>query len=254
MPPSCRASRGGACDTFILASPFLSLPLSKHAADLTPSPFSLSLSFCPNRCANADPNYGTAWFFSRPLPYDVPAAAIESAALTVAQELACSQALYVRAAAFYIKRCCEKSISQLSEHGPTKASRLLAIGPSLHAPLLGSHADDFSKRGTKALKDLISGQIDAAGSDATHALRLKELLEDFSLAAASSPSALHTDSPLAMVTLSASQSPAAMPGGTVYCSSDFVTAVERLNRVSFDRGLGSEERRRVLFAGDAILP
>jgi hypothetical protein len=206
------------------------------------------------RCANADPNYGTAWFFSRPLPYDVPAAAVDSAALTVAQELACSQAIYVRAVAFYIKRCCEKSMAELSQSGSSKGLRQSAIGPSLHPAPLGLPPDDHSLRGAQLLRETLDGQVDAAGSAATRILRLKEFLEDFSLAAASSPSALYTDAPNAMVTLSSCHSPAAMSGGAVYCSSDFVTAVVRLNRLSFDRGLGSEERRRVLFAGDAILP
>ena len=45
-----------------------------------------------------------------------------------------------------------------------------------------------------------------------------------------------------------------LPGGSLYVLSDFVTALVTLNRIIFNRSLTDEERRKVLFGSDQILP
>ena len=43
-------------------------------------------------------------------------------------------------------------------------------------------------------------------------------------------------------------------GGSVYCSPDFVTASIEMNRAMFNRHLNQEEKRKVLFGSDQIIP
>ena len=45
-----------------------------------------------------------------------------------------------------------------------------------------------------------------------------------------------------------------LEGGSVYCSPDFVTASIEMNRAMFSRHLNQEEKRKVLFGSDQIIP
>jgi hypothetical protein len=56
-------------------------------------------------CINADPNFGSSWFHSRQLPYDIPSIIIASAVETLKQELWSAYPLYLRAVLCYVQRC-----------------------------------------------------------------------------------------------------------------------------------------------------
>lgn len=75
-----------------------------------------------------------------------------------------------------------------------------------------------------------------------HVLREKELLQDFELALKNRKTTV--GAPLA----------AGGVGGPVYCSPDFVTASIEMNRALFNRHLTGEEKRKVLFGSDQIVP
>jgi len=80
--------------------------------------------------------------------------------------------------------------------------------------------------------------------------RARELLVDFSVALPKILSASNTDSSntagdsIALVAL----------GSSIYSNADFVSSVMKMNRLSLDRHLSAEDRRRVLFVSDQILP
>jgi hypothetical protein len=92
--------------------------------------------------------------------------------------------------------------------------------------------------GDADLSALVASQ--EAGPD--HALRERELLQDFELALKNRKSTV--GAPLA----------AGGVGGPVYCSPDFVTASIEMNRALFNRHLTGEEKRKVLFGSDQIVP
>jgi hypothetical protein len=92
--------------------------------------------------------------------------------------------------------------------------------------------------GDADLSALVASQ--EAGPD--QALRERELLQDFELALKNRKSTV--GAPLA----------AGGVGGPVYCSPDFVTASIEMNRALFNRHLTGEEKRKVLFGSDQIVP
>eukprot|EP01038_Epipyxis_sp_PR26KG_P011499 gene11499-15404_t len=60
------------------------------------------------RCVNADPNYGSAWFFCRLHPSDIPSFVLSNAVHIIVHELVSSQAIYGRAILHYIRNCLQK--------------------------------------------------------------------------------------------------------------------------------------------------
>jgi hypothetical protein len=66
------------------------------------------------RCTNADPNYGTSWFFCRQRPIDTPTCVMRYAWEQLCHELLASQPIYVRAVCHYVIRC----ISDWERHRP----------------------------------------------------------------------------------------------------------------------------------------
>lgn len=60
------------------------------------------------RCMNADPNYGTAWFFCRSSPIDAPTSILSSAQEMLMHELYSAQPIYIRALCHYVKKCIAK--------------------------------------------------------------------------------------------------------------------------------------------------
>jgi hypothetical protein len=66
------------------------------------------------RCLNADPNYGTAWFFCRGSPIDSPKATLSAAQDTLVHELFTSQSVYLRAIYAYVLRSTSKIAGSVS--------------------------------------------------------------------------------------------------------------------------------------------
>ena len=81
----------------------------------------------------------------------------------------------------------------------------------------------------------------ALQSSGDPSLRVKELLEDFDLAQKGQKTLFR---PLIV----------GGEGGPVYCAPDFVTASIEMNRALFNRLSTAEERRKVLFGSDQIVP
>ena len=118
---------------------------------------------------------------------------------------------------------------------PASASASLSASMSEAASVSASLCGDA---GDADLSALVASQ--EAGPD--HALREKELLQDFELALKNRKSTV--GAPLA----------AGGVGGPIYCSPDFVTASIEMNRALFNRHLTGEEKRKVLFGSDQIVP
>lgn len=64
------------------------------------------------RCTNADPNYGTAWFFCRFRPFDTPNAVIRAAHDIIVHEMTSTQSVYVNAVVQYVQRVLSNSLSK----------------------------------------------------------------------------------------------------------------------------------------------
>ena len=167
------------------------------------------------RCTNSDPNYGTAWFHCRTKPYDTPATVIKTALHFLACEMAAAQPLYVRAVLSYIRKCLQKS-------------RTAAI----------------SKTEAGQKEDLGHGEVECDDEDMAALLRSQEwseqrdeeLLEDFE----------HVEKSVEL------GKPMWFANG--YAGPDFVTASVEMNRLIFSKSLNSEEKRKVLFGSDSIIP
>eukprot|EP01041_Mallomonas_annulata_P006669 gene6669-13501_t len=67
------------------------------------------------RCTNADPNYGTVWFFCRHRPIDNPITVTQIALDLLQHEMVAAQPIYIRAICHYVQRC-------LSSHDDCKDS------------------------------------------------------------------------------------------------------------------------------------
>lgn len=137
------------------------------------------------------------------------------------------------------------NMESLAVSTPKKATTLQA--PKAQTP---TSTNKLSKQSTQNgdddgdLKALLAAQEDGKDQSA----RETELADDFSKALAQ-VEASHG--------LSAEET-GALPivdvQGSIFASTDFVTALIGLNRLVFNRKLSAEDRRRVLFGSDQILP
>eukprot|EP00607_Mallomonas_marina_P009137 CAMPEP_0182422658 /NCGR_PEP_ID=MMETSP1167-20130531/8401_1 /TAXON_ID=2988 /ORGANISM="Mallomonas Sp, Strain CCMP3275" /LENGTH=1499 /DNA_ID=CAMNT_0024600895 /DNA_START=12 /DNA_END=4508 /DNA_ORIENTATION=+ len=67
----------------------------------------IRMSNLHRRCTNADPNYGTVWFFCRQRPIDNPITVIEFAIDLLRHEMTSAQPLYVRAVCHFVRKSLE---------------------------------------------------------------------------------------------------------------------------------------------------
>ena len=65
-----------------------------------------------NRCVNADPNFGSVWFYSRLRPSDSSSQILRSAEETLRHELIATAHIYGRALQRYIFRCIESLVAE----------------------------------------------------------------------------------------------------------------------------------------------
>lgn len=271
---------------------------------------------------NADPNYGTAWFYCRSSPIDPPSSVLSAAQDLLVHELFASQAVYARAIFHYVYRSIDTSAGTV----PVRAvSKRPSSAPQRRGPGPGPAASNSSPprppklqqaAAPPPLSDVGSSEVDdamgslkrldlgrsGAGSgsvtkpnDATKFVGNKSSISDV-------PLGQHGDSEMKALLCTqedgrdqrfredelmsdihavcrgkedskgkrqegddtASQSanwpagikPIALVDvrGTIFAVTDFVTALIGLNRLVFNRKLGAEDRRRVLFGSDQILP
>jgi len=127
--------------------------------------FDLDLLF--RKCMNADPNYGTLWFFCRQQPCDTARAVLISAKTALIQDMIISERVYMRATMFYVRRWLQEaqaahfskvdegdftSLAGLADHISTvladfdKADDTLGTWAQCNQtlPLLDCHGDLFS--------------------------------------------------------------------------------------------------------------
>ena len=124
----------------------------------------------------------------------------------------------------------------------TSVPSCISISPSISASMSRSLSDNDHDNGQAVGdRDLLILQS-SQGSAQDQPLRERELLEDFDVAYRE-----HRD-------ISGVPLMCAGRAGPVYCSSDFVTASVEMNRSLFNGQLAGEEKRRVLFGSDQIVP
>ena len=87
--------------------------------NVTHTPLSLFSHCVCDRCINADPNYGFAWFHCRLHPNDIPSLVLNTARLKITQELLHSQNVYARGLLHYIHRCSLKLLTMHRKIGAT---------------------------------------------------------------------------------------------------------------------------------------
>ena len=187
------------------------------------------------RCTNSDPNYGTAWFHCRSRPYDTPSNVIKAALQFLSFEMTSTQSLYVRAVTNYIKKSLLRGplpTKQLNNHGiTTKGGKISPIiFDDDHLSLFNTQCDD-------------NNQIQKA--------RERELLEDFEIVESSFLGIWPVGQARNAISLGLVDGAG---GGPLYTASDFVTASIEMNRAIFNRHLEGEEKRKVLFGSDQIIP
>mmetsp|Transcript_10471 Transcript_10471/g.15963 ORF Transcript_10471/g.15963 Transcript_10471/m.15963 type:complete len:1224 (+) Transcript_10471:145-3816(+) len=170
------------------------------------------------RCVNADPNYGTAWFFCRTRPYDTPGAVLRAAHSTLVHEIVESQEIYTAAVFNYVKRMLEADFTAFGEikssSAPSGQKQALVTDNSFE---VGKWLQDFEEASTSC-PEWILGKLSACS--------------------------------VALVEISDNGD----NSGTIFSSQDFVTALIKLNRVMYARNNSAEERRRMLFGVDQITP
>ena len=204
------------------------------------------------RCTNSDPNYGTAWFHCRTKPYDTPATVIKTALHFLACEMASAQPLYVRAVLSYIRKCLQKS--RAANVVAVKAGSDVVVAgepePSTESSSSSSSSSSNESNGSDATKVDCDDEDMAAllrwqeWSDGTNDPRRydqrdEELLDDFD----SVERAVDLGKPVWFARCL-----------DVFSCPDFVTASIEMNRLIFNRSLNGEEKRKVLFGSDSIIP
>lgn len=256
-----------------------------------------TLSNLYRRCTNADPNYGTVWFFCRQRPIDNPITVMEYARDILRHEMTSALPLYIRAVFHYVRRCLESNGASSPADQPS-GKRHKRTGSGSHNAMIkpkgapgpyqklkrpssaptqgarGSPTNTASNAGESCsstgsgsepihgvgavLSDCASTTSSTSGSFvapyfdvdeiwAQQAEKERLLLEDYNqvdaiLSATHWP--LHASKCLPLVEVN----------GLVYSAQDFVTSIIELNRAGYTTHLSGEERRRVLFGSDQILP
>ena len=137
------------------------------------------------------------------------------------------------------------SLSAVQSSLSSSTSISTSISPSISVSLSRSLSDDNDNENDSGQavgdRDLLILQS-SQGSATDQTLREKELLEDFDVAYKE----YRDNSGVPLM--------CAGRGGPVYCSSDFVTASVEMNRSLFNGQLAGEEKRRILFGSDQIVP
>ena len=174
----------------------------------------VSLDRLHKRCTNADPNYGTSWFFCRSRPFDTPSAVIRAAHAIAVHEMVMTQTAYVDATVKYVHRVITSS----------SANTL------------------FSPAAT-----------DGDGESPLPEVTREWWIENFESILSQHEPRRPLDSVKPFVCVDSFDS-CGIESGTILSSQDFVTSLLKLNRLVYTRHNSAEERRRMLFGVDQITP
>lgn len=197
------------------------------------------------RCANADPNYGSAWFECREQPFDVPSSVVDSAARRMARDVAKAERVYARAIMHFVCRCAASDCAAEAASGERFTSRDSAfvspVKSSKGATQFATPVRDGKESELRRLRQRAS-HSSGASSVLT---RMKE--QEDSLRRHRE---LCADAAQAQV---AAADTAGSRGG--FSVSDFVTGLVDMNRGAFgpDRLLSADARRKSLYGADHIL-
>ncbi len=237
------------------------------------------------RCINADPNYGVSWFFCRNNASDSPTAVINNALRVLIREMVLGSRIYVRAICHYIRDCYAK----LLKH-PGASNRDVMVNPNVRpVPAVSQQppgtpgarespvvvAEDSMYRQANTPPDSTTPKTPAFsfqaalqtshGTSGEQIRRIEEFLHDFNVAGTllgSQWTVLKQDpndnvhkppTTTHQISRFISSIPMVEVGGNVFTSTDFVTAIIVLNRLTFNRNLNTDERRKVLYGSDVIL-
>jgi hypothetical protein len=243
-----------------------------------------------DRCINADPNYGFAWFHCRLHPNDIPSLVLNTARLKITQELLHSQNVYARGLLHYIYRCSLKLLKMHRKIGATdddgfssselslcSSIDLITIAPpvaqvwpssdSLLLPHIASRDIDVHDEKSRSLEvPTGSLHVDPSLSKSMHSSQGDILfvaqedpvgvqLDRISELIEDITSALPTLSSSLLLPSSASQFVPFIQTreGTLYCYSDFVTGLVELNRSFTHNQLASDAKRSLLLGADFIV-
>lgn len=184
---------------------------------------------------NADPNYGSVWFYARASPVDSPKAVINAVHNLLVHEMVATQDLYFQVLRVYAKRLINGSNSSLS---PSKRP---SSAPAARGRM-------------KEKKEIpaVSTSIDASEMSFSKMMAGNEENErsnnpNISLADTAPP-------PASKQTVFQSFSVVCSDEGDCFVATDFVSALIGFNRFIFNKSLSPDDRRKVLFGSDQILP
>ena len=210
-----------------------------------------------DRCVNADPNYGSAWFHSRHKQHEIPSAVLRNAIDILALELFGAHKIYARAILHYVRTCLQDAHGKGSAKGKDQdqgasassgKEKAAAVDPSHHhhQQLQQQPAVPSSDRSNNSSSSKMPSQQESMGVAEKELLREKELLQDLEL----SDSQLGPWPRFEAVRLVPFVS---IEHGSVYSCTDFVTGIVEMNRTIFKRDLPTEVRRKNLFGSDQIV-
>ena len=174
----------------------------------------ISLDQLQRRCTNADPNYGTSWFFCRSRPFDTPSAVIRAAHAIAIHEMVMTQTAYVDATVKYVHRAITSSSAN-----------------TLFSPAV----------------------IDGKEESSLPVVTKEWWIDTFERVLSQHQPRRPLDSVKPFVCVDSSES-CGIESGTILSSQDFVTSLLKWNRMVYTRHNSAEERRRILFGAHQITP
>ena len=104
------------------------------------SPCCSTLYILLHRCSNAEPNYGSAWFYCRRHPIDTPADVLKYALNILTMEISSCQQIYARAVLLYVMRC-------LQDGEAVRSKCCLLVSQSLSSTTPESYVRDRADSG-----------------------------------------------------------------------------------------------------------
>lgn len=190
----------------------------------------------PNRCINADPNYGNAWFYCRLHPFNIPTEVLENAIQLIAAELSGCQLLYCRAIFHFIVYCLQAKYKQelRTRSGVEQSDGGVNVGDDWNSLLTRGDNGDYNR--VCELQVLVSYRklfhTSTTNNNDTTSYTLNHITR------------LEAAEIVPLVELSSHK---------MYHYSDFVTGIVAINRNGITHRMHFEEKRKLLFGSDQII-
>jgi hypothetical protein len=204
------------------------------------------------RCVNADPNYGTIWHFCRNWIHDAPVVVLKAALDKIIPEMIASDKIYFRALSHYVYDClvCMKNNPSDFEISASKKASESRFNTNYEMDLDGAIDELLGNTVLGEESDIKVFLDNIHGSEEIQLKRMVELIEDFDMMAAQrmpeKPDATYDQ------ILNKNLSMAAV-NGHLFTNYDFVSCLMNVNRLSCDRDLKAERKRKVIYGTDQIV-